>query len=1349
MEKSSQEVTEASTANTTTEDGPMENLEDASKSMEIVPSSRADMIKDEYFDRKTDDGIEQSLPGSSGDFEIHPAVASVLGPQSNEVEQPIPTSAPPGLFLMTREGSDVFLKDGHIPRLLTQSTDSPLTSPQALESSEDKHTPSISSIGIEGADSKSQHERSPSGMISKSLPVADEGNSSSTPHVKESPAAESVTKDDVVKASVASAVVGGVAAALVSKVGASSKKSKKKKKTPDKRTQQGDDLFDDPSLWEGTDRKLLEGLRGDLDSGGFWEVPDSKTDEIGAAERSGMRLSISDQKAVSGMEDGGNEDTGRLDKLKEADNDAHDVWGTDVGAQEDTRRLKHSPGSDALNIDTGSDPRTSEQSIISTDENGKGGGIALRKELIDSPMMEESPILGRGTNWKQAQEKEDSSADPTPKATPAAFEGQVFSPPASSNDVPAVAQSHEAGNEDERLGSSLQARSLEEPETSMPSPRSPLEWDSDKEGADSAYLYQGSDAGVSPSRTLPPVQEEEDEGEVLAAGRRASLDKINRDSGYSVAEPPLEVARRRPRLGRPEVSPQRDSGVHLRDWPDSDGSRLSPSPTPRGGPSYRNKDNKTVKTPNKDFSSSDKGTKFESSPPAEGRTSRALFNPGTPKLGEPEPQAQTPDPSKRKTLSGSSKKRATYQELGSAAIPPAILPASAAPSSPTEPSSLSSRRQGYSPAAVERSLSYSHDQGMPRHVSNMSATRLRATPEPLNFRPDSPGNSSIRSYTSTPPLRRADRRVSGDLRSLSQRSSVIGQTQDKQKDKDQRSSGAAAAAAVVGGVGVTAAAATASRNNHHDGAAQSSTHDTTPVANEGRVRAKDMTDVYDGYGEGRIGSPRSPTRPHSMRRRQSMQVLELESRVDQLLAENRALSEARTKAEQSLSQRTSSLIADRDDQIDALKRSVEFLNQELSRLTEVNEGLHSAISQTAVQHDDRYRQLQSQHDSTKRELEQTRSVSGASAGATQALLAEKDAEISRLRAELESTKERVRELQRQKLADRPANGDFLTARDIDYFDHRCQALCSHVQQWVLRFSKFSDMRACRLTNEINDEKIIDRLDNALLDGSDVDHYLRDRVKRRDVFMSMTMSMIWEFVFTRYLFGMDREQRQKLKSLEKLLLEVGPPQAVRQWRAITLTLLSRRASFREQKEQDTEAVVQAVLQTLSMILPPPSNLEDQIQSQLRRVVREAVDLSVEMRTQRAEYVMLPPLQPEYDANGDLAATVTFNAAMMNERSSPNNPPNYNEELQAEGATVRIVLFPLVVKKGDDNGVGDDEIVVHPAQVLVPKSSSLGRRGRMTTPSSDAGGVSLLMSRGGDTASRSNISMQDVGNNQSAI
>jgi hypothetical protein len=52
-------------------------------------------------------------------------------------------------------------------------------------------------------------------------------------------------------------------------------------------------------------------------------------------------------------------------------------------------------------------------------------------------------------------------------------------------------------------------------------------------------------------------------------------------------------------------------------------------------------------------------------------------------------------------------------------------------------------------------------------------------------------------------------------------------------------------------------------------------------------------------------------------------------------------------------------------------------------------------------------------------------------------------------------------------------------------------------------------------------------------------------------------MIWEDVLTRYLFGMDREQRQKLKQLEKNLGEVGSASAVHRWRALTLTLLSKR------------------------------------------------------------------------------------------------------------------------------------------------------------------------------------------------
>lgn len=164
---------------------------------------------------------------------------------------------------------------------------------------------------------------------------------------------------------------------------------------------------------------------------------------------------------------------------------------------------------------------------------------------------------------------------------------------------------------------------------------------------------------------------------------------------------------------------------------------------------------------------------------------------------------------------------------------------------------------------------------------------------------------------------------------------------------------------------------------------------------------------------------------------------------------------------------------------------------------------------------------------------------------------------------------------------------------------------------------------------------------------------------------------------------------------------GPVRAVAQWRAITLTLLSKRESFVQQRAQDTEAVVHEIYSTLTTLLPPPSQLQRQIQESLRNVMQFAVELSIEMRTQRAEYIMLPPLQPEYDTNGDLVAKVTFNAALMNERSGQTTS---NDELQERGAVVKIVLFPLVVKKGDDYGEGDDEIVVCPAQVLVAKPSS---------------------------------------------
>lgn len=478
----------------------------------------------------------------------------------------------------------------------------------------------------------------------------------------------------------------------------------------------------------------------------------------------------------------------------------------------------------------------------------------------------------------------------------------------------------------------------------------------------------------------------------------------------------------------------------------------------------------------------------------------------------------------------------------------------------------------------------------------------------------------------------------------------------------------------------------------------------------------------------------SPTRPPSVRKRQSMQqIRDLEARLDQLTSENRLLAAAKTNVEKELeevhysqskfehaSQEALSArhraLQEKDAELEKLKEALQWMQNEVTKLTEVNEGLSSANQALATTHT----MLESQHSETQthwqestRELETLRSQHQHLSNEMEeivrheidAALAAKNAELRQLYSNLEVAKEKIRELQRQILESK--NDAVITVRDEDYFDGACQQLCQHVQQWVLKFSKFSDTRICRSTDEVGDEQIVERFDNAIVDGSDVDIYLADRVKRRDVFMSVVMTMIWEFIFSRYLFGMDREQRQKLKQLEKNLVEVGPRSAVHRWRAMTLTLLSRREAFAAQRAKDTEAVVQEIFGTLARFLPPPQNREKQLLDSLRNVMKGAVDLSIEMRTQRAEYIMLPPLQPEYDSNGDLKDRFIFNAALMNERSGETSS---NTDLEAQQAVVRMVLFPLVVKKGDDDGVGEEELVVCPAQVLVAKAEGKKERGR---------------------------------------
>jgi hypothetical protein len=516
---------------------------------------------------------------------------------------------------------------------------------------------------------------------------------------------------------------------------------------------------------------------------------------------------------------------------------------------------------------------------------------------------------------------------------------------------------------------------------------------------------------------------------------------------------------------------------------------------------------------------------------------------------------------------------------------------------------------------------------------------------------------------------------------------------------------------------------------------------------KGGVEADNI--LQDGYGHS-PGTPTSPIRPPSITKRRSMQqIQDLQSRVEQLASENRMLAEAKIIAERHLEEfhldrnraeyateealrEAEDRVRERDEEIEKLKVDVEEMaerQEEQSRSMGVGAaaGLAGAAGLAAgaavgSSWDDKEQELE---DLRTQHRELSTGVDEIVRREVDSAVAEKATEIERLQNDLTLAKQRIKELQAQILRERSQVADNIVLfRDEDYFDQKCQELCQHVQGWVLRFSKFSDSRVCRSTNDVRDEKVVDRFDNAILDGSEVDTYLGDRVKRRDVFMSVVMTMIWEYVFTRYLFGMDREQRQKLKQLEKNLSEVGTKAQVGQWRAMTLTLLAKREGFKTQCDTDTEAVSYEILGTLSKFLPPPANLQEQILESLRNVLRLAVAVSVEMRCQRAEYIMLPPLQPEYDTNGDLTRKVVFNASLMNERSGETRS---NEELQEQGATVRVVLFPLVVKKGGEEDGEEEEIVVCPAQVLVARVDK-GKKVKRSSSGKQSGRVASGRSEG---------------------
>lgn len=504
-----------------------------------------------------------------------------------------------------------------------------------------------------------------------------------------------------------------------------------------------------------------------------------------------------------------------------------------------------------------------------------------------------------------------------------------------------------------------------------------------------------------------------------------------------------------------------------------------------------------------------------------------------------------------------------------------------------------------------------------------------------------------------------------------------------------------------------------------------------------------------------------------------MQIVDLENRLEGLAAENTSLIQEKANVEKTLSESIQrhrkdtaiftkeieegkALLTEKDSEITELRKKLDYYHTEVQRLSQANSSLNKTNTSLSTSYKFSYGALAGKYERKREQLatlskEHTElQASFADVQATMEnvirnQLKEKDSELERLRDELTKAREEVRKLQQQ-VTTRQDN-KYLDTKDLHHFSSSCQQLYSSLKIWCNQFSSFSIGKKCVHVHRLEDEAVRDRVEHVMLDDRGVRRMLKDENKRSEVFMAITIRMIWEHVFTRYLFGLEVDERKKLISLETTLAEVGTysntiaqmdkpltkpnvglHEAVHQWRSTTLTLLSTRPAIIAKRDADTEEIVQTIFNLLNFLLPPPPQYRSLAMESLRSLVQHSVQLAVEMRTQRAEYVMKRPPRPDYDDQGEVTNTVPFVASSMQNRGSE---PISARELEEEGATVKLILFPQVIRRGNEYGENyETETTVLPMQVLVnrPQLRSESRASNKSVSSvwreQHHGGVSRL-------------------------
>lgn len=523
---------------------------------------------------------------------------------------------------------------------------------------------------------------------------------------------------------------------------------------------------------------------------------------------------------------------------------------------------------------------------------------------------------------------------------------------------------------------------------------------------------------------------------------------------------------------------------------------------------------------------------------------------------------------------------------------------------------------------------------------------------------------------------------------------------------------------------------------------------------------EDKADKYEqnGFGEGRMGSPRSPTRPHSMRRKQSMQLLDMQAQmaamVEELAAarqENAVILQAKEAAERNLDEARreagkAQQYKAQAEEVRGLLESMTLKNTDLTRQTldlqamleERENGAQATIAaavasaiaskeEELVRMRQRAERLSHDWSGDEREIEEL-----------EAIIADQKLEIVSLKQSRPTT----------------VNGpDYLAeyARDDAYFEQSCQKLFRGVWRWIHAFSdrrkhSISDLEDIK---NLEDPRIYQWMKDAFTGNPS--SYLADLDKRRLILMALTMSLFHHYIFNKHFFGLTKDQEEASKVLEIVVdnSDISDSE-FRLWRAQQFCLFSKARNYSTQRNDEVLGVTSSVMRKLSDVLPQPSSSPSDDQrtkiliEELKIIVKKAAELSNDMRRQSTKYswrqseralwsekrtrttelfeagkmthaeicVQFMELHRVDEKLSDPNLTPEVHAGLERERmghiqslvhdfhviSESEITPAFrlsweemvrrmeekNRRIEEKGMSVRLSLFPMVVKEGEEGG-----------------------------------------------------------------